>query len=206
MTLMRSMVLVMQAIPLMLLQYSSEFKDKASVPPADLLALEREEIILLLKEANSSEEEDRPSKDRIRFEARHRLVEKWQERWDGEVKGRWTYRLIPTLATWLIRNHGKVSYYLTKALTGHGCFNSYLQRFKKRESEVCAYCQFPVDSAEHTLSSRWDLEKQAMFIGVNAIVTPENMVALMIQSQENWRLIETFIISVMMRKDLDDRR
>ncbi|XP_051171920.1 uncharacterized protein LOC127288486 [Leptopilina boulardi] len=105
-------------------------------------------------------------------------------------------------------SHGEVSYYLTQALTGHGCFNSYLQRFKKKESEVCAYCQFPVDNAEHTLfaCSHWDLERQAMFTGVNTTVTPENMVALMIQSQENWRLIETFIISVMMRKDLDGRR
>ncbi|XP_051158198.1 uncharacterized protein LOC127279714 [Leptopilina boulardi] len=136
------------------------------------------------------------------------LVEKWQERWYNEVKGRWTYRLIPTLATWLGKNHGEVSYYLTQALTGHGCFNLYLQRFKKKETEECAYCQFPVDKAEHTLfaCSRWDLERQAMFTGVNSTVAPENMVALMIQFLENWRFIETFIITVMMRKDLDGRR
>ncbi|XP_051155583.1 uncharacterized protein LOC127278094 [Leptopilina boulardi] len=79
----------------------------ASVPPAGLLALEREEIILLLKEANSSEEKDRPSKDCIRVEARHKLVEKWHERWDVVVKRRWTYHLIPTLVTWLSRNHDK---------------------------------------------------------------------------------------------------
>ena len=48
------------------------------------------------------------AKEAIRKDGRHRLVEKWQMRWHGKQTGRWTYRLIPGLATWLNRKHGEV--------------------------------------------------------------------------------------------------
>ena len=50
-------------------------------------------------------------------------------------------RLIPELATWLDRKHGQVGFYLAQALSGHGCFNAYLKRFKKRDDESCHYCK-----------------------------------------------------------------
>ena len=72
-------------------------------------------------------------------------------RWHDEQIGRLTYRLIPELATWLNRKHGKVGFYLAQALSGHGCFNTCLKRFKKRHEEMCYYCESPVDNAEHAL-------------------------------------------------------
>ena len=70
-------------------------------------------------------------------------------RWHGEQTGRWTYRLIPELATWLNRKYGEVGFYLAQALSGYGYFNAYLKRFKKRDEEMCYYCDSPVDDAEH---------------------------------------------------------
>ena len=64
------------------------------------------------------------------------LIERWQTRWHGEQTGRWTYRLILELATWLNRKHGEVGFHLAQALSGHGCFNAYLKRFKKRNKKT----------------------------------------------------------------------
>lgn len=38
---------------------------------------------------------------------------------------------------WMLNSHGGVNYHLTQLLTGHGCFNAYLQRMKKVESAMC---------------------------------------------------------------------
>ena len=83
------------------------------------------------------------AKEDIRKDGRRRLVEKWQMRWHGDQTGRWTYRLILELATWLNRKHGKFGFYLAQALSGHGCFNAYLRRFKKRGEGDVLLLRFP---------------------------------------------------------------
>ena len=85
-------------------------------------------------------------------------------RWHGVQIGRWTYCLIPELATWLNRKHGEVGCYLAQALSGHGCFNAYLRRFKKRDEEMCCYCHFPVDNAKYALfvCEKWNVEREAL--------------------------------------------
>ena len=124
----------------------------ASVPPINLLAEKRQETFQLRKELTCADlQKIARAKEAIRKDGRRRVVEKWQMRWHGEKTGRWIYRLILQLATWLNRKHGKVGFYLAQALSGHGCFNVYLRRFKKRDEEMCCYCDFSVDAAEHAL-------------------------------------------------------
>ena len=120
----------------------------ASVPPIDLLAKERKETFQLRKELTclTNLQEIARAKEAIRKDGRRRLVEKWQTRWHGD-------RLIPELTTWLDRKHGQVGFYLAQALSGHGCFNAYLKRFKKRDDESCSYCGSLLDNTEHTLLS-----------------------------------------------------
>ena len=87
----------------------------ASVPPIDLLAEERQETFQLRKELTCADlQEIARAKEAIRKDGRRRLVEKWQMRWHGEQTGRWTYRLISELATWLNRKHGEVGFYLAQ--------------------------------------------------------------------------------------------
>ena len=124
----------------------------ASVAPIDLLAEERQETFQLRKELTCTDpQEIARVKEAIRKDGRRKLVEKWQIRWHGEQTWRWTYRLIPELATWLNRKHGEIGFYLAQALSGHGCFNAYLRRFQKRDEEMCCHCDSPVDNAEHAL-------------------------------------------------------
>ena len=104
-------------------------------PPIDIFPEERKETFQLRKELTclTSLQEIARVKEAIRKDKRRWLVEKWQTRWHGEQAGRWTHRLNPELATWLDRKDGQVGFYLAQALSGHGCFNAYLNRFKKTD-------------------------------------------------------------------------
>ena len=76
-----------------------------NVPPIDLLAKERQETFQLRKELTcvTNQQVIIRAKKAICNEGRLRLIKTWQSRWHGEQTGRWTYRLIPELTTWLHR-------------------------------------------------------------------------------------------------------
>ena len=129
-------------------------------------------------------------------------------RWHGKQTGRWTYRLILEVATWLNRKHGEVGFYVAQALSGHGCFIAYLGRFKKRDEEMYCYCDFPVDTAKHALfvCAKWGLAREALDQAVGAKLTSDTMIPLMLQSERFWTLIELFVTLVMKTRELDGRR
>lgn len=168
----------------------------ASTPPIDLLVCERREIYEELK--CDSETQKVESKKR----ARERLMDKWQTRWDSGETGRWTYRLIPKLAEWNGRAHGQMDYFLTQALTGHGCFNAYLERFKKTESAACLHCNHCPDDARHTIfecsASEEDRRNLQKIIGVN--ITEGSLIPVMLGCEENWRAVSDFITKTMKMK------
>lgn len=82
----------------------------SSLPPLRLLAEERASIW----------------RGTERAEARAQLCRKWQAAWDSDIKGCWTYSMIPDITRWTYRRHGEVDFHLTQLLTGHGSFGSYL--------------------------------------------------------------------------------
>ncbi|KAH8329755.1 hypothetical protein KR074_011682 [Drosophila pseudoananassae] len=45
-----------------------------------------------------------------------------------------------TCGEWTGRKHGQVDFYLTPALSVHGCFRSYLQRFGHESEDCCSSC------------------------------------------------------------------
>ena len=179
----------------------------ASVPPIDLLAEKRKETFQLRKELTclTNLQKIARAKEAIRKDGRCRLVEKWQTRWHGDQSGRWTHRLIPELATWLDRKHGQVGFYLTQALSGHGCFNPYLNRFKKRDDKSCRYCGSLVENAELFVCARWDAESEAVGRAVGAQLTRDTMASLMLQSEQIWMLIKSFLTLVMKTREIDGR-
>ncbi|XP_030746630.1 uncharacterized protein LOC115875348 [Sitophilus oryzae] len=54
------------------------------------------------------------------------------------------------LEVWISQCNGDVDYYVTQALSGHGCFNKYLHKYPRSETAVCLYCS-EEDDAKHTL-------------------------------------------------------
>lgn len=159
----------------------------AGIPPLDLMAKERLEVYEGVAKA----------------EARDRLFERWQRRWEVADKGRWTRRLITNVRTWTERRHGEVGYYLTQALSGHGCFMEYLNDIDKIDSRECVYCG-EVDNAEHTVfvCNRWREERRH---GGAPLLSPDDMVERMLETEENWRKVEEAITHIMQKKEEDER-
>ena len=64
-----------------------------------------------------------------------------------------------------------------------------------------------MDNAEHTLfvCSRWGVERKAVVRAVGAQLTPDTMVSLMLQSEQKWILIESFVTLVVKTRQLDGR-
>ena len=76
---------------------------------------------------------------------------------------------------------------MAQALSGHGCFNAYLRNFKKRDEEMCCYCDFTLDNAEHALfvCAKWGVAREALRQVIGAALTPDMMITLMLQSEGN---------------------
>lgn len=123
----------------------------AKMPPAHLLALERQAI------GNAKKRGLRVSKS----EQRKLTILRWQTMWDASTKGEWTRTLIPDIARWIEHGLTSVSFNMAQALTGHGCFQSYLWTKKRALSPTCVHCAAAVDTAEHTLfeCSYWSGER-----------------------------------------------
>ena len=64
-----------------------------------------------------------------------------------------------------------------------------------------------MENAEHTpfVCARWGFEREAVGRAVGAQLTPDTMVSLMLQSEQKWMLIESFVTVVMKTTELDGR-
>lgn len=127
-------------------------------------------------------------------------MRRWQEKWRDGTKGRWTYRLIPDIQTWIERPYGEVDYFLTQALSGHGCFKKYLHDRRRTDTDSCNYCGRQ-DDVEHTLfvCPQWN-EARAIYTGqTGRPFNAENMMGDLVSREEQWtwayRAIRYFIES-----------
>ena len=107
-----------------------------------------------------------------------------------------------------VKNQFSISYAKdipSDLISGHGCFNAYLKRFKKRDDESRRNYGSLVENAKHTLfvCARWGAEREAVGRAVGAQLTPDTMVSLMLQSEQIWMLIESFVTLVMKTRELD---
>ena len=62
-----------------------------------------------------------------------------------------------------------------------------------------------MENAGHTLfvCARWGAEREAVGRAVGAQLTPDTMVSPMLQSEQKWILIESFVTLVMKTRELD---
>lgn len=80
------------------------------------------------------------------------------------------------------RKFGKLNFELTQALSGHGCFNQYLRKVARRDTESYMYCG-GVDNAAHVFfdCTRWHVEKSNCVVGVG-LLCEENLVKKMLRN------------------------
>jgi hypothetical protein len=147
---------------------------------------------------------ERNDRYRSRGDTRQEAIEIWQEEWEGETKGEWTRRLIPHLRPWVARKFGDLRYELTQALTGHGCFGSFLFKLNKRDNPNCMYCD-EIDTPEHTLfrCERWSAVRERCAYRQDLCV--ERMVGKMLVSPEHWIEISNTIIEIIRTKEKEVR-
>jgi len=124
----------------------------SGLPPADLLGAERKRIRTRVA-APPTPDTPTPSKATIKNQERRTTITLWQARWTATSKASWTKKLLPDLNRWIGRTVPKMplSFHMTQALTGHGCFQYYLHRFGRANSPQCTLCPDESDTAEHTL-------------------------------------------------------
>lgn len=163
----------------------------AGIPPLDLLVQERLERY-----------EGASSKD-----AKTEVIERWQERWRNSKDGRWTYRLIPEIKTWIERPFGEVDYFLTQALSGHGCFMDYLHGKKRSETDKCRYCKQTKDDVEHTLYScpRWEGIRQIYKNDTGNDFNRETMMRSLTTSRKGWEQAYRIIRHIIEHKEIEHR-
>lgn len=141
-----------------------------------------------------------------RKEEREITLDRWQERWRNDPKGQWTRELIPDIRPWVLRRHGQVDFHLTQALSGHGCFGSYLVRFRRRRSPVCFFCD-EEDTPSHTIfiCCRWDFERDQLQSKLGYVLTSANLVNAMLRGEKEWNLVAQFINYIMRKKEEVER-
>ena len=76
-------------------------------------------------------------------------MEKWQQDWANSYKGRWPYRIKPSIGEWTKTKYGQVNYYLTQLLMGHGCYRAYLYKYGHEVDEACRECRNKRETAKH---------------------------------------------------------
>ncbi|KAH8394322.1 hypothetical protein KR215_004427, partial [Drosophila sulfurigaster] len=104
---------------------------------------------------------------------------------------------------WTPRSHGQMNFYLTQAISGHGCFRRYLFRFGHNTAEECPAC-FPtaVEDAEHVIfqCGRYATLRQQLTDVIGERLTVSTLVPLMLVLFINWTLISQFVAAVMIEQ------
>lgn len=163
----------------------------AGFAPIDIMIMHRKEKY-----------EGKPSKV-----ATETLMKRWQNRWDNAKEGRWTWKLLPNIEKWTTRQEGEVDYWITQALTGHGCFRQYLYKIKKIDSPECVYCENE-DTAEHTLFAciRWEQQRLAYQIESGESFEIEKVKSDLISSDgTRWKCMYKTIRGIIQKKEEEER-
>ncbi|XP_035221861.1 uncharacterized protein LOC118194766 [Stegodyphus dumicola] len=92
----------------------------------------------------------------VKHKIKQELIKQWQERWDSETTGRWTHGLFPTVSPKRIRTN----FYEVQALTNHGKFPSYINRFFKKQVKCACGTSAIHANASHYITSCPMLERQ----------------------------------------------
>lgn len=167
----------------------------ANIIPVALMAKERKAVSLRktvvgLKVAKQEEREN--------------TFQSWQTSWDHDSEGLWTAKLIKKVRTWAERKYGKIDYYLTQFLSGHGYFRAYQYMIGQEMTNECWYCPGMIDDVEHTFFNckHWAKRKRDLETRIGQ-VTPDNVVEKMLRRKERWDQITTWVHDILRTKELE---
>jgi Reverse transcriptase (RNA-dependent DNA polymerase)/Endonuclease-reverse transcriptase len=133
-----------------------------------------------------------------RSKHRGQTIQDWQAEWDKSDKGRWTYRLIPSIKMWMERPHGEVNFHLTEFLSGHGGFREYLHRIGRAVSPNCSQCNL-VETPEHVFFDcpRFMDERKMLYKHIDPATRPESLVEAMCKDKSSWDAVDSYVYKIM---------
>ena len=107
-----------------------------------------------------------------------------------------TRRQISDIKIWLQRQHGDIDFYISQLLTGHGCFLEYLYRLGIAEYSFCANI---VQSPGHVFFDcpRFCVERASLNRHLVCEVRLDNIMDIMLHSENQWVLVANFVKSVL---------
>lgn len=105
---------------------------------------------------------------KIKEKEHNKTMQGWQEEWTNLKKGRWTHKIIPIIDEWYQGGFPPLDYYTVQALTGHGCFGTYLHKIGKESTPNCWFCENQNDDVEHTIfhCPRWSLDRSLLEMNI----------------------------------------
>lgn len=169
----------------------------AAVPPADLLAREREEEFLRRRNLIPDEAEGPNNITLLR----------WMNRIADATTGEWTRTLVVDLPAWYHRKHGQMDYHLTQIMSGHGCFGKYLHRIGKEPNPGCHHCELTtVDDALHTMAecTAWAEERNELTMTIGPLDT-NSLIRRITEDRVAWDAFSKYIHAVMTKKENAER-
>lgn len=186
----------------------------ARIPPWKLEASMRCRVCSRFADLKASDEFTHQLETEVRNGENLLLMRQWDiALGKPDAWGKKTITTIrPFLVRWIARDHGEVNYYVTQMLTGHGSFGHYLWRIGRRPTAKCFHCPSNDDTLEHTISEcpAWDnwrfdlIHKLGM--GYQDRLTLDLVVNKILINKVNWLSLSHFAVSVLKRKEEEERR
>ncbi|XP_076638774.1 uncharacterized protein LOC143350585 [Colletes latitarsis] len=182
----------------------------AGVLPILLKVKERQEIFQIesrIKRARLAGHDLRiPDLNGEKARVRSQIMDEWQRSWDANRRGNISHKWIPDIAKWIKATHGQLTYHMSQAFTGHGCFNQFRKRIGKATSDLCWYGCNEIDDAEHTFTQcqKWAENKQQLCERLNIDVselTIEYLGDVMMRDLPSWNVIKTYITNILKEKE-----
>lgn len=166
----------------------------SSMTPIELLATKRKKV----RNCNSIEEQ---------VEVRRQTISDWQSMCNSALRGRWTHRLLSNIRNWTFRKHGKLNYFVTQTLSGHGCFGDYLHKYKIVGTPKCIICDHPYDNPEHTifLCDAWYSRRGRLYADLGESLTSNTIGMRILKDENSWNLIADFLEYIMPSKIKEEK-
>jgi len=111
------------------------------------------------------------------------------------------------MVEWSKRRHDHLNFHMTKILSGHGCFNSYLRRINKADTDVCSHCYMSVDDAQHTLElcPSWNIHREELKRVIGEDLSLPEVIGKIVESPDAWRVFAIFCNKVLVTKESAER-
>ena len=102
----------------------------------------------------------------------------------------------------MTQDHGRLDYWVTQVLSGHGCFGAYLFKYKKRSDPTCQDCGAGSDDADHAFfrCRVYTKEQDQLQHSIGAPLEPETVVEVVLCEPESWDKIACYFRHVITKK------